>query len=59
MTLLKMSIQAGLIIFAIIILRTIALNRLPKASFLAMWGVALLRMLLPFFPSKWNLLSIL
>ena len=60
MTLLKTSMSAGLIILAIIILRTIALNKLPKASFLAMWGVALLRMLLPFsFPSKWSFSAIL
>jgi beta-lactamase regulating signal transducer with metallopeptidase domain len=60
MTLLKTSMSAGLIILAIIILRTIALNKLPKASFLAMWGVALLRLLLPFsFPSKWSFSAIL
>lgn len=60
MTLLKTSMYAGLIILAIIILRTIALNKLPKAGFLAMWGVALLRLLLPFsFPSKWSLSAIL
>ncbi len=60
MTLLKMSMSAGLIILAIIIIRTIALNKLPKAGFLAMWGVALLRMLLPFsFPSKWSFSAIL
>ena len=60
MTLLKMSMSAGLIILAIIIIRTIALNKLPKATFLAMWGVALLRMLLPFsFPSKWSFSAIL
>ena len=60
MTLLKMSMSAGLIILAIIIIRTIALNKLPKAGFLAMWGVALLRLLLPFsFPSKWSLSAIL
>ena len=59
MTLLKMSIQAGLIILAIIVFRIIALNKLPKASFLAMWGIALMRMLLPFsFPSRWNVFRV-
>ena len=59
MTLLKMSIQAGLIILAIITFRIIALNKLPKTSFLAMWGIALMRMLLPLsFPSRWNIFSV-
>lgn len=60
MSLLQMSMQAGLLIIAIVIIRAIALNLLPKWSFLLMWGFALMRMLVPFsFSSKWSLYSII
>ena len=52
-----MSLTAGVLILAIVVIRALALNRLPKSTFLLLWGVALVRLLLPFsFPS--NLISI-
>ncbi|MDE7261338.1 MAG: M56 family metallopeptidase, partial [Oscillospiraceae bacterium] len=48
MTLPQMSFAGGLIILAVIVLRALALNRLPKGTFLALWAVAALRLLVPF-----------
>ncbi|MDR1159639.1 MAG: peptidase M56, BlaR1, partial [Syntrophomonadaceae bacterium] len=47
MNILHMSISAGLLITAIVIIRAAALNRLPKTMFLILWGVALCRLLIP------------
>ena len=56
MTLLRMSIQGGLLILGIIMLRTVALQKLPKTTFPVLWGLATARMLLPFScPWKWSL----
>lgn len=48
MRLLQMSISGGILILAIIVLRSILINRVPKGTFLALWGIVLLRLLLPF-----------
>lgn len=59
MTLLQMSVQAGLLILAILVVRTLALNRLPKGSFLVLWEIALARLLLPLsLPSPWSIYTI-
>ena len=47
MNLLQMSLYGGLFILIVIILRGIAVNRLPKTTFLVLWYIALIRMLLP------------
>jgi len=55
-----MSIQAGLLIIAAALIRAAALNRLPKTGFLALWGAALARLLLPFsFSSRWSIYGVL
>jgi beta-lactamase regulating signal transducer with metallopeptidase domain len=43
-----MSISGALIILAATLARLVALNRLPKRTFLFLWGLALIRLLLPF-----------
>ena len=48
MSLLQMSFAGGVLIFVVLILRTIFINRMPKKTFLALWWVVLLRLLLPF-----------
>ena len=48
MNLLQMSVSGGILILAIAALRALTINKLPKNTFLALWGVALLRLLLPF-----------
>jgi beta-lactamase regulating signal transducer with metallopeptidase domain len=58
MDILQMSIQAGLLIIAIVVIRAIALNKLPKTTFLILWGVALIRLLVPFsFSSRFSAYS--
>ena len=47
MNLLQMSFTGGVLILAVIVLRAMALNRLPKGTFLALWAVAVLRLLVP------------
>jgi beta-lactamase regulating signal transducer with metallopeptidase domain len=47
MSLLQMSISAGMLILAIVLIRVVALNRLPKIALLMLWGVALFRLLVP------------
>ena len=47
MNILQMSIPAGLLVAAIVIIRAAALNRLPKKMFLVLWGVVLFRLLIP------------
>lgn len=48
MTLLQMSFSGAVLILAIIVIRAAAVNRLPKKTFLFLWWIALLRLLLPF-----------
>lgn len=48
MSLLEMSASGAIMILVIVILRALAINRLPKRTFLTLWGLALLRLLLPF-----------
>lgn len=56
MTVLEMSVGGTLLIAAILLLRRIALYRLPKWSFLLLWGVALCRLLIPLsVPSQFSI----
>ena len=48
MSLLEMSFAGGVLILAVIVLRALALNRLPKRMFLVLWAVAAARLLAPF-----------
>jgi len=43
----QMSITAGLLVVIIVLIRAIALNRLPKTAFLILWGVVLFRLFVP------------
>lgn len=47
MSLLQMSFQGGVLILITIALRAAALHRLPKGAFSALWGMAVVRLLLP------------
>ena len=56
MTIQEMSFTGGVLIAAILLLRRLTLFRLPKWTFLLLWGTALCRLLLPFsFPSPFSL----
>lgn len=43
-----MSIQSAVFIVVVMVIRALAKNRLPRTVFLALWGAALIRMLVPF-----------
>ena len=47
MRLLQMSLAGGVMILVITVIRALAMNHVPKKTFLALWGAALLRLLLP------------
>lgn len=60
MSLLQMSIAGAVIILAITVIRAFAIHRVPKKTFLALWGIALVRLLIPFScPSWFNIYSLL
>lgn len=46
-SLLSMSLAGTVIILVIIMIRAAALHRLPKATFTALWGIVMLRLLIP------------
>ena len=48
MSLLQMTLSGGAFILLITAVRALALHRLPKGTFLALWELAALRLLLPF-----------
>ena len=59
MDIVQMSVQAGVLIAAIVIVRAITLYRLPKASFLALWGIVIARLLIPFsLTSRWSVYNL-
>lgn len=60
MSLLQMSFSGAVMIFAIITVRTLAINKLPKRVFLILWEIVLLRLLVPFsIPSALSAYSLL
>jgi len=48
MSIIQMSMSGAILILAIIIIRQLAIHRLPKKTFMVFWGVVLLRLLIPF-----------
>ena len=48
MSLLQMSFLGTVIILLIVVLRAVLINRLPKKTFLILWWIALIRLLVPF-----------
>lgn len=48
MTLLQMSFSGAVLILAVLLIRTLTVTRLPKQTFLILWGLVLFRLLVPF-----------
>ena len=48
MSLFQMSVAGGVLILFIVVIRALAIHRLPKTTFLVLWMIAALRLLLPF-----------
>lgn len=60
MNLLQMSIYGAILILAVIVIRSAAINRLPKKVFLVLWWLVLLRLLIPFtIPSVFSVYSLI
>lgn len=60
MSLLQMSFAGTVMILAIIVIRALTINLLPKKTFLALWGIAVMRLLLPFsIPSAFSVYSLI
>lgn len=60
MSLLQMSFSGAILILGIIVVRRMAINKLPKKIFIALWAVALIRLLFPFsVPSAFSVYSLL
>lgn len=56
----QMSICGAVMILAIIVVRALTVNRVPKKTFLVLWGAALVRLLVPFsLPSGTSIYSLL
>ena len=56
MSLLEMSISGAVMIFVIVVIRALAIHKLPKSAFLLLWGVAAARLLIPYsLPSAFSI----
>ena len=60
MTLPEVSFSGAVFIIAIVIIRTVTINKLPKKTFLILWKVVLLRLLIPFaIPSVFSVYTLM
>ena len=60
MSILQMSIYGAILILAVVVIRAVAINRLPKKFFLVLWGLVLFRLLIPFsVPSAFSVYSLI
>jgi len=55
MDILQLSVSASVMIVAVVVIRALTLHRLPKRTFLVLWGVVVCRLLIPFsIPSRFS-----
>lgn len=60
MSFLQMSFSGAVMIVVIVLIRALAMHRLPKKAFLALWAIVLLRLLLPVsVPSVFSVYSLM
>ena len=60
MSLLQMSFSGAVLILLIIMIRAVAINKLPKRMFLFLWGITMVRLLIPFsIPSPASVYSLI
>lgn len=58
MTLLRMSFSGAILILVIVVIRVLAINKLPKRTFLLLWEIVIIRLLFPFsIPSEFSAYS--
>lgn len=59
MNLLQMSFSGAVLILAVVVIRAITINQLPKRTFLILWGIVFFRLLIPFtIPSVFSIYSL-
>jgi beta-lactamase regulating signal transducer with metallopeptidase domain len=49
MNIIQMSISAGILILMVVAVRRIAIHKLPKKTFMLLWGMVLIRLSVPFY----------
>jgi beta-lactamase regulating signal transducer with metallopeptidase domain len=55
MDIVQMSLSAAVLIVAVVIIRALTLHKLPKKTFLVLWGIVICRLLVPFsIPSRFS-----
>ena len=60
MNLMQMSLSGAVMILVIAVIRALAIHKLPKKAFLALWGAAAVRLLIPYsFCSAFSIYSLL
>ena len=60
MNLLEMSFYGSIFIITVVIIRTAAINNLPKKTFLVLWEMVLLRLIIPFtIPSMFSVYTLI
>lgn len=60
MDLLQMSVAGAVMILAIVAMRALMMNRVPKKTFQLLWGIALARLLIPFsLPFRFSIYALL
>lgn len=60
MSLLQMSVSGGALAAAVLLVRALALHRLPKRLFPALWTIVMIRLLVPFsLPASCSVYSLL
>ena len=60
MNLMQMSLSGAVMILVIAVIRALAIHKLPKKAFLALWGAAAVRLLIPYsFRSALSIYSLL
>ncbi len=59
MSLLQMSFSGAVMILTVVVIRALALHKLPKKTFLVLWGVVLVRLMVPYsVPSAFSVYSL-
>ena len=60
MTLLEVSFSGAIFIIAVVMIRAVAINSLPKKTFLVLWEMVLLRLIIPFtIPSAFSIYTLI
>ena len=59
-SLLQMSFYGAVLTIVVMVIRVLAVNRLPKRTFIVLWGIVLIRLLIPFeIPSEFSVYSLI